>query len=123
MLTIPPHYYKSCHLLVQEMVYLTLLFALAVFTLLDALITVVGIGVGCVELNPVIMMWGVQPWVVFRMVLLGCMLIVFFVGYRLSLIHFPKGLGMLKITLFMLDLYIGTVVFSGFLAICSKLLF
>jgi len=105
------------------MVYLTLLVALAVFTLLDALITVVGMGVGCVELNPVVTMWGVQFWVIFRILLLGCMLTVFFAGYRLCLKHFPKGLWMLRAALFMLDLYIGTVVFSGFLAIYLKLLF
>ena len=105
------------------MLYLTLLVALAVFTLLDALITVVGLGVGCVELNPVVTMWGVQFWATFRIVLLGCMLTVFFVGYRFCLRHFPKGLWMLGTSLFILDSYIGTVVFSGFLVICLKLLF
>jgi len=34
------------------MVYLTLMVALGVFTCLDALITVIGMGVGCIELNP-----------------------------------------------------------------------
>jgi len=105
------------------MVYLTLLVALAVFTLLDALTTVVGLGVGLIELNPVVTMWGVQFWVIFRILLLGCMLSVFFVGYRLCLKHFQKGLWMLGTTLFMLDSYIGAVVFSGFLAIYLKLLF
>ena len=104
------------------MVYLTLLVALAVFTLLDALITVVGLGVGLVELNPVVAMWGVQFWVIFRVLLLGCMLTVFFAGYRLCLKHFPKGLWMLRTALFMLNFYIGTVVFSGFLVTCLKLL-
>jgi len=105
------------------MVYLTLLVSLAVFTLLDALITVLGIGIGCVELNPVVTLWGVQFWVMFRVVLLGCMLTVFFVGYRFCLKHFPKGLWILGATLFMLDVYIGAVVFSGFLAIYLNLLF
>jgi len=105
------------------MVYLTLLASLAVFTLLDALITVAGTGVGCVELNPVVITWGVQSWVMFRIVLLGSMLAVFFAGYRLCLKYSPKGLWMLRTTLFMLDVYIGAVVFSGFLAVCSKLLF
>jgi len=105
------------------MVYLTLLVALAVFTLLDALITVLGLGVGCVELNPVVTMLGVQFWLMFRILLLACMLTVFFAGYQLCLKHFPKGLWILRTTLFILDLYIGTVVFSGFLAIYLKLLF
>jgi len=105
------------------MLYLTLLAVLAAFTLLDALITVVGLGVGCVELNPVVTMWGVQFWVMFRILLLGCMLTVFFVGYRFCLKHFPKGSWMLRTTLFMLDLYIGTVVSSGLLAIYLKLMF
>jgi len=105
------------------MVYLTLLVALAVFTLLDVLTTVVGIGVGCIELNPVVTMWGVPFWAMFRILLLGCMLTAFFVGYRFCLRHFPKGSWMLGTTLFMLDLYIGTVVFSGLLAIYLKLLF
>ncbi|MDH5663627.1 MAG: hypothetical protein OEY90_04085 [Candidatus Bathyarchaeota archaeon] len=105
------------------MIYLVLLAALTVFTVFDALTTVVGIGVGCVELNPVVTMWGVQFWVMFRILLLGCMLTVFFAGYRLCLKHFQKGLWMFQTTLFILDVYIGTVVFSGFFVIYSKLLF
>lgn len=102
------------------MVYLALMFALAGFTLLDALITVVGMRIGCVELNPVVTMWGVELWATFRILLLGCMLTAFFVGYRLCLKHFQKGLGMLKGALLALNLYIGTVVFFGFLAIIMK---
>jgi len=105
------------------MVYRALMAALAVFTLLDALITVAGITFGCVELNPVVTMWGVEFWVVFRILLLGCMLTAFFAGHQLCLKHFQKGLGMLRATLLMLDLYIGTVVFFGFLAILLKLPF
>jgi len=105
------------------MVYLTLLVALAVFTLLDALTTVAGLAVGLVELNPVVTMWGIQFWVMFRILLLGCMVTVFFVGYRFCLKHFPKGLWILGTTLFILNAFIGAVVFSGFLAISLKLLF
>lgn len=105
------------------MVYLTLLIALAVFTLLDVLTTVVGLEAGLVELNPVVTMWGIQFWAMFRILLLGCMLTVFFASYRICLKHFQKGLLMLKTTLFILDSYIGAVVFSGFLAIYLKLLF
>lgn len=94
----------------------------AAFTLLDALTTMVGLRVGCVELNPVVIMWGVEFWAIFRLLLLGCMLAVFFASYQLCLKHFSKGLLMLKAALFMLDLYIGTIVFSGFFTIYSKLL-
>ncbi len=105
------------------MVYLTLLVTLTVFTLLDALITVVGIGVGCVELNPVVEMWGIPFWVMFRILLLGGMLTVFFAGYRLCLKHSPRGLWMLRTTLFMINFFIATVVFLGLFAISSKFLF
>jgi hypothetical protein len=105
------------------MVYLILLAALAVLTLLDALITVVGLGVGLVELNPLVDVWGIQSWAMFRILLLGCMLIVFYVGYRFCLKHSSRGLRMLKTTLFMLDSFIGAVVFSGSLAIYLKFLF
>jgi len=104
------------------MVYLSLMVTLAVFTLLDAFITVVGMRSGCVELNPVVTMWGVQFWVIFRMLLLGCMLTLFFVGNRFLLKHFPRGTVIMKTTLFMLDLYIATVVFSGLFSLCLKLL-
>ena len=103
--------------------YLALLSALAGFTLLDALITVVGMRIGCVELNPVVTMWGVERWAAFRILLLGCMLTTFFVGYRLCSKHFQKGLGMLKAALLVVNLYIGTVVFFGFLAIILKMPF
>ena len=104
------------------MLYTLLLGALALFTLLDALITVVGTGFGCVELNPVVTMWGVEFWAIFRILLLACMLTTFFAGYRLCFKHFQKGIGMLKATLFVLDFYIGAVVFFGFIAIFTKLL-
>jgi hypothetical protein len=104
------------------MKFLTLLVALAVFTLLDSVTTVVGLSVGCVELNPVVMMLGIPFWVVFRVVLLGGMLTVFFVGYRFCTIHFQKGAWMLQTALSLLDVFIGTVVFSGVLAISLRLI-
>jgi len=107
----------------RKMAYLTLLLALAVFTLLDALNTIVGLRVGLIELNPVVTILGLQFWVPFRMLLLGCMETVFFSGYRFFQKHFPRGLWILTTTVFMLDIYIGAVVVSGFLAICLKLLF
>lgn len=104
------------------MVYIALLIVLAVFTLLDALITAMGIGIGCVELNPIVTLWGVQVWMFFRILLLGCILIVFFISREFCLMHFPRGLEILEKTLIALNLYIAGVVFLGSLAICMKLL-
>lgn len=103
------------------MVYLALLAYLAVFTLLDALATAVGLSVGCVELNPAVTALGVPLWAALRMLLLGYMLTVFFAGYRFCFNRFHRGVQALTTTLFALDLYIGTVVFSGFFAICARL--
>lgn len=105
------------------MIYLPLLGALAVFTLLDVLTTTVGLQVGCVELNPVVTLWGVGFWAIFRILLLGGMLTVFIAIRRLCLKHFQKGLRIFEAVLFMVDAYIGAVVFSSFFAIYFKLVF
>lgn len=105
-----------------EMVYLHLLAAFGLFTLLDALITVVGLEVGCVELNPIITIWGVPFWVMFRILLLVCMLTVFLFGYDFCLNHAnERSLWMLEKTIIILDFYIGIVVLSGFFSIILKL--
>ena len=103
--------------------YSVLLAAFAVFTLLDAVTTVVGLGVGLVELNPVVFMLGVPFWALFRILLLGSMLTIFFFGHKFLMTKFNKGAMFMQITLLFLDAYIGTVTVWGFLAISSKLLF
>ena len=103
--------------------YLVLLIALAVFTLLDALTTVVGLGVGLIELNPFVLMLGTPFWVLFRILLLGGMLTVFFLGHKFLMRRFAKGAIVMQTTLLFLDVYIGTVVVWGFLVISLKLLF
>jgi len=103
------------------MVYLVLMVTFAVLTILDAFTTVVGLRVGCVELNPLVGLWGVELWVVFRMLLLGCMLTTFFVGYRYCSKFFPKGVWMLGATMLMLNVYIGTVVFLGLMVLYLQL--
>jgi len=103
--------------------YLVLLAAFAVFTLLDALTTVVGLGVGLIELNPVVLMLGIPFWVLFRILLLGSMLTGFFFGYKFLMRRFDKGALFMRVTLLFLDVYIGTVVVWGFLVISLKLLF
>jgi len=91
--------------------------------LLDALTTVVGLGVGLIELNPVVLMLGIPFWVLFRILLLGSMLIVFFFGHKLLITRFDKGAIVMRITLLFLDVYVGTVVVWGFLVISLKLFF
>jgi len=103
--------------------YLILLTAFAVFTLLDALTTVVGLGVGLVELNPIVLMLGIPFWVLFRILLLGSMLTVFFFGHKFLIRRFDKGATVLRTSLLFLDVYIGTVVVWGLLTISLKLLF
>ena len=76
--------------------YPVLLAAFAVFTLLDALTTVVGLGVGLIELNPVVWMLGIPFWVLFRTLLLGSMLTVFFFGHKFLII---LGINIYKIHL------------------------
>jgi len=105
------------------MIYRILVLALVVFTLLDAVNTAVGLRIGLIELNPVVKEWGLPLWVLFRIILLGCMATVFLAGYRFCLKHFQKGIWMLATTLLMLDSFIGTVVFTGFMAMSLKLLF
>jgi len=104
------------------MAYPMFLAAFALFTLLDVLITVVGVNVGCVELNPMVTTWGVPHWVIFRVTLLGCMLAVFLLGYHFLMKHFPERTRILETTVLVLDFYIATVVFSGLFAIYLQLL-
>lgn len=104
------------------MVYLTLLVPLTVFTMLDAINTVVGTQIGLIELNPVVHMLGLQSWVVFRILLLVGMLTSFHFGYQFCLRHFPQGTWILGTTLLTLDTYIITVVISGLLGIYLELL-
>jgi hypothetical protein len=100
----------------------TLMTLLAVFTLLDTLVTRIGLGLGCVELNQFVVTAGLGFWTLFRIGLLVYLLVVFSAGYRFFQNHFSKGLPLLSSGLFVLNLYIGTIVFSGVLTILSKLL-
>jgi hypothetical protein len=95
---------------------------LTVFTLLDTLVTRIGLGVGCVELNDFVLSFGLGFWVLFRIVLLVYLLVVFFAGYRFFQSHFSRGLPLLRTGLIVLNLYMGAIVFSGVLSILSKVL-
>lgn len=93
-----------------------------IFTLLDTLVTRVGLGIGCIELNPFITTTGLSLWTLFRIGLLAYLLTGFFAGYRFFQNHFSKGLSALNTSLVILNIYIGTIVFSGIFTILSKLL-
>jgi len=102
--------------------YLALLAALTVFTLLDTANIAIGLRIGLVELNPTVTMLGLSFWVTFRVALLISMLTLFLAAYTFCVKHFPKGTWILRTTLLMLDTYIATVVASGLLAMYAHLL-
>jgi hypothetical protein len=95
---------------------------LAIFTLLDTVVTKIGLSVGCVELNSFVNNLGLNSWTIFRMLLLFYLLIVYFVGYRMCEHRSIKGLSMLKNSLYAIDVSIGAIVFSGVFHLFSKLL-
>ena len=112
---------NSVHYRLLQM-FKSLITLFAVFTLLDICVTRVGLGLGCVELNQFVITVGLGFWTLFRIVLLGYLLVTFFAGYRLFQSQFSKGLPMLKMGLAIINIYIGTIVFSGIFTILSKLL-
>ena len=97
-----------------------LMILFAVFTVLDMMVTGIGLGVGCVELNTFVLSFGLGFWTLFRVVLLAYLLVVFFAGYRFFQSHFSRGLPLLRTGVVILDVYMGAIVFSGLLAILSK---
>jgi hypothetical protein len=103
-------------------IYKTLMALLATFTILDAVITRIGLSVGCVELNPFVNNLGLDVWTIFRILLLIYLLAVYFTGYRICHYRLPKGLLILKNSLWALNIYIGAIVFSGIFHILTLLL-
>ena len=95
---------------------------LALLTILDALVTKIGLSLGCVELNSFVINLGVNNWSIFRLLLLIYMLAVYFIGYRIFRYRSAKSLLMLKSSLYAIDIYIGAIVFSGIFHIFSVLL-
>lgn len=95
---------------------------LVVFTLIDLIVTTVGLSVGCVELDKLVLAIGIGSWALFRVALLTYLAIVFLAGYWYCRKHeLYKELGLLRICLFALNVYIGAVVFSGIIAILTKI--
>jgi hypothetical protein len=93
----------------------------AAFTILDILVTFVGLSVGCVELNPVVRTLGLWPWTLFRVILLGVMTTTFLIGHNLFSQYSKKGLLILRVVLIILDVFIIAVVLSGLFAIFTKI--
>ena len=95
---------------------------LVIFTLLDTLITKIGLSLGCVELNPFVNNLGLGSWSIFRLLLLFYLLGVYFVGYRIFQRRSPRSLSLLKNSLYAIDVYIGAIVFSGVFHVLSRLM-
>jgi len=102
--------------------YKILMALLAIFTLLDAVVTKIGLSLGCVELNSFVNNLGLDMWTIFRLLLLIYLLTAYFTGYRICQYRSSKGLLMLKNSLWAIDIYIGAVVFSGIFHILARLL-
>ncbi len=102
--------------------YKILVSLLAVFTLLDVVVTKIGLTVGCVELNPFINNLGLDMWTIFRLLLLIYLITMYLTGYRVCEYHSSKGLFLLKNSLWAINIYIGAIVFSGIFHILAKLL-
>ncbi len=94
-----------------------------IFSLLDSAITTVGLKLGYVELNRVVLIAGLGPWTLFRVALLGYLITVFLLSYQFFKKHSSsRALKMLKITLFLMNIYIGAVVFSEIFSILSNVI-
>ena len=100
----------------------TLAILLSIFTLLDLVVTRIGLGVGCVEVNTFVLSVGLGFWTLFRVGLLAYLLIAFSVGYHFFQIHFSRGLPLLRTGLVILNVYMGAIVVSGALSILSNVL-
>jgi len=94
---------------------------LAIFTLLDSVVTKIGLSLGCIKLNSFVNNLGLDSWIIFRMLLLLYVLGVYFTGYRICQYHSSKGLLMLQNSLYAIDIYVGAIVFSGIFHIISRL--
>ena len=101
--------------------YKVLMALLASFTILDVVITEVGLGFGFVELNAFATALGVERWVIFRFLLLIYLLVIYFIGYRVLKSRSSISFSLLKNSLYAVNVYIGAIVFSGFFHILSMI--
>ena len=86
---------------------------LVIFTFLDILITRVGLSMGCIELNAFVNNVGLDMWSVSRLLLLLYLLGIYSVGYKKFQFQSIRGLWILKNSLYIMDIFIGAIVFSG----------
>jgi hypothetical protein len=100
--------------------YKILMSLLVVFTFLDAVVTKIGIGFGCVELNAFVNNLGLESWVIFRFLLLIYLIVIYSVGFRVLRHHSSKSFHVLKNSLYGINIYIGAIVFSGIFHIISR---
>jgi hypothetical protein len=99
-----------------------LLIFLVIFTLLDIFITRLGLSLGCLELNAFVNNVGLDLWSVSRLFLLAYLLVIYSVGYKKFRFESIRGLGMLKNSLYVMDIFIGGIVFSGIFHVISKIM-
>jgi hypothetical protein len=92
---------------------------LASFTILDVVITKVGLGFGFIELNAFVTALGVESWVIFRFLLLIYLLVIYFTGYCVLKSRSSRSFSLLKNSLYAVNVYMGAIVFSGFFHILS----
>jgi len=98
-----------------------LMVVLGIFTFLDIIITRIGLNLGCVELNVFVNNLGLDIWSIFRLLLLFYLLAVYSIGYKIFQFRSAKGLGILKNSLYAIDIFIGAIVFSGIFHIITRL--
>jgi hypothetical protein len=93
-----------------------------VLSLLDAALTAFGLKVGCVELDRLVLTLGFWPWTLLRVGLIVYLVAVFFLAYQFSKKNPSKrSAGLIKGVLFLLNAYIGAIVFSGILSVFSTI--
>jgi len=102
--------------------YKILMALLTSFTLLDALVTKIGLSFGCVELNALVTNFGLERWVIFGFLLLIYLLVIYFAGYRIFKYRSPKSFHVLKNSLYAVNIFIGAIVFSGVFHILSRVI-
>ena len=105
----------------SKTIYKMLMAFLSIFTLLDIIITRIGLNLGCVELNVFVNNLGLDLWSIFRLVVLFYLLTVYSFGYQILQFRSAKGLWMLKNSLYAIDIFIGAIVFSGIFHVIVRL--
>jgi hypothetical protein len=99
-----------------------LMLFLVIFTLLDIFITRLGLSLGCVELNVFVNNLGLDAWSVSRLLLLLYLLGIYSLGYKKFRFQSIRGFWILKNSLYVMDIFIGGIVFSGIFHVISRVM-